>query len=525
MSSQVLARKYRPQTFEEVVGQRAVIQTLQNAIKSGRIAQAYLFTGTRGVGKTTVARILAKALNCVNGPTATPCGVCEFCKAIQEDRLVDVLEIDGASNTGIDNIRDLRDLVQYKAMHSRYKIIIIDEVHQISKPAFNALLKTLEEPPEKTVFIFATTEFQKVPPTIVSRCQYFEFKNVSLKDLIAHLVEVAGKENLTLTENGFAVLARAADGSIRDSLTLLDQAAAFCGSTISDEDLDLILGTINRDLMFEFSSAVLAGAADRIFPLTEKVIDSGYDLRTFHKRLIEHFRDLLIVRTVSKPGDILHLSEADLAPFRTEAGKTGEEDLLRYLQALQDGEPAMKYSLNPQIAFETLLVKLCHFNKLVDLKDILAGLDEPAAKSGPVSDPRSRPAYSGNSSSSPAPSYGSRPSYSSSPRTTPPARPPMSPAATASVAARAVRSGIGRDETKTSFPSAPAPTPASPAAPPAASNGNRVSPDMRAAQEEKLAGREAALQDPRVKKVQDKLKGRVVSVEDPKPWRSDDEEK
>ena len=199
----VLARKYRPMMFEEMVGQKAVVQTLQNAVRSGRVAQAYLFSGTRGVGKTTAARILAKALNCEKGPTPTPCGVCDSCVAIREDRQVDVLEIDGASNTGIDNIRNLRELVQYKAMHSRYKVVIIDEVHQISKPAFNALLKTLEEPPEKTVFIFATTELHKVPPTIVSRCQYFEFKRVGKKDLLAHLADIARKEDLALTENGF----------------------------------------------------------------------------------------------------------------------------------------------------------------------------------------------------------------------------------------------------------------------------------------------------------------------------------
>jgi len=496
MSYQVFARKYRPQTFEDMIGQKAIVRTLQNAVKTGRVAQAYLFSGMRGVGKTTAARILAKALNCEKGPTPTPCGTCEFCRAIQEDRLVDVLEIDGASNTGIDNIRDLRELVQYKAMHSRNKVIIIDEVHQISKAAFNALLKTLEEPPANTVFIFATTELQKVPATIVSRCQVFEFKKVPLKEIAAHLAEIASKENLTLTPYGLDLLAGASDGSIRDGLSLLDQAAAFCGSTISDTDLNLILGTINRDLLFEFSSAVLAGAPDRIFSLTEKVIDSGYDLRTFHKRLVGHFRDLLIVRTMSKPAELLHLAESDLAAFRAEAGKAGEEDLLRILQALQDGEPALKYSTQPQIAFETLLVKLCHFPKLVELKDILAGMEAPASKSGPAMAPAgARPAVSTPASSS-----------------APAARPSLTPAPTASVAARAARSGIGREETKAASP---------PPAPPAALDLNAA----RAAQQERMAEREAALRDPRVLKIQEKLKGRAVSVEDPRSRRSGNEEK
>ncbi|MBN1938385.1 MAG: DNA polymerase III subunit gamma/tau [Candidatus Aminicenantes bacterium] len=485
----VLARKYRPMGFDEMVGQKAVVQTLQNGIRSGRIAQAYLFSGTRGVGKTTAARILAKALNCEKGPTPTPCGVCPFCTAIQEDRLVDVIEIDGASNNGIDNIRDLRELVQYKAMQSRYRVIIIDEVHQVSKPAFNALLKTLEEPPEKTIFVFATTELQKVPVTIVSRCQYFEFKRVSVKEITAHLVDIARREGLTLTETGFGLLARAADGSIRDSLTLLDQAVAFCGKTVDDQDLSLILGTINRDLLFEFSAAVIAGEPGRIFPLVEKVIDAGYDLRTFHKKLIEHFRDLLIVRTTVRPQELLSIGEADLAVFRAEAGKAGEEDLLRFLQALQSGEASMKYSSQPQIAFETLLVRMCHFHKLIELKDVIAGLDEasPAGNAGPV-----RPVAAGGQGAGP---FGTRRPFSGA--GTAPSASPKSP----------------------------------PASPPAKSKPyeNAPSPPRPKVREEAGApsggsGKENALRFSNVRLFQDKLKARVVSVEETRPPRPENEE-
>ena len=484
----VLARKYRPMTFEEMVGQKAVVQTLQNGIRSGRIAQAYLFSGMRGVGKTTAARILAKALNCEKGPTPTPCGVCSFCMAIQDDRLVDVIEIDGASNNGIDNIRDLRELVQYKAMQSRYRVIIIDEVHQVSKPAFNALLKTLEEPPEKTIFIFATTELQKVPVTIVSRCQYFEFKRVSQKDLLAHLAEVAKTESLSLTENGFGLIARAADGSVRDSLTLLDQAVAFCGKTVDDKDLALILGTINRDLLFEFSSAVIAGEPGRVFPLVEKVIDAGYDLRAFHKKLIEHFRDLLIVRTVSRPHEILTVGEADLAAFRTEAEKTGEEDLLRYLQALQNGEAALKFSTQPQIAFETLLVRLCHFRKLVDLKDMLAEWDErppPGVRIQRALRPR-RAASSSIWNETAIFRAGQAPA---APRPTPPVAPEVKP------------------KPYEAAPPAPRPTirEESPAGPRPDSAGD--------------SGRDSALRYANVRLFQDKLKARVVSVEETKAPR------
>ncbi len=515
--STVLARKYRPMTFEEMVGQRAVVQTLQNALRTGRVAQAYLFSGTRGVGKTTAARILAKALNCEQGPTPTPCGVCDSCRAVQEDRQLDVLEIDGASNTGIDNIRDLRDLVRYKAMKSRYKVVIIDEVHQISKPAFNALLKTLEEPPEKTLFIFATTELQKVPATIISRCQHFEFKRVSPKDLFNHLHDVARKEGLELTENGFALLARAAEGSVRDSLTLLDQAVAFCGRTIADADLDLILGTINRDLLFEFSSAVIAGAPDRIFPLVEKVVDSGYDLRTFHKRLIEHFRDLLIVRTMDKPQDILHLGEADLAFFRTEAEKTGGEELLRFLQALQDGEAGLRYSSQPQIAFETILVRLCHFGKLVELKDVLAGLEGGSA--GTALRPSSatvRPAAIRPQAAVPA----APAAYAS------PAKPSALDAAKAFIQRRAAAAAAPPASAKT-----PAPAPARPARPAASSDPatepkarEDASAALRAARRERETGRDAALKNENVRMFQEKLKGRVISVEDPEPPRPKDEE-
>jgi DNA polymerase-3 subunit gamma/tau len=482
----VLARKYRPMTFEEMVGQKAVVQTLQNGIRSGRIAQAYLFSGTRGVGKTTAARILAKALNCEKGPTPTPCGVCPFCTAIQDDRLVDVIEIDGASNNGIDNIRDLRELVQYKAMQSRYRVIIIDEVHQVSKPAFNALLKTLEEPPEKTIFIFATTELQKVPVTIVSRCQYFEFKRVSQKEIAAHLVDIARSEGLTLTESGFGLLARAADGSIRDSLTLLDQAVAFCGKTVDDGDLALIMGTINRDLLFEFSSAVIAGEAERVFHLVEKVIDAGYDLRAFHKKLIEHFRDLLIVRTTARPQELLSMGEADLAAFRAEAEKAGEEDLLRHLQALQNGEAALKYSSQPQIAFETLLVRMCHFIKLVELKDVLKDLEEEQA------DGRAP-------GGTPAGTIGMR-------------RPPAGSGRAAPVS-RSSPSRASGSKAYEAAPSAPRPNVREDAAVPARSGPVGDS------------AREKALRSANVRLFQEKLKARVVSVEGSKTGpRPDNEE-
>jgi DNA polymerase-3 subunit gamma/tau len=376
---QILARKYRPSTFDEMVGQKAVVQTLKNALQSGRIAQAYLFSGMRGVGKTSAARILAKALNCVNGPTATPCNACDQCLSISEDRSIDVMEIDGASNRGIDDIRQLREIVRYKPLHDRYKVIIIDEVHQVTGPAFNALLKTLEEPPPQTVFIFATTEFQKVPATIVSRCQHFEFKKISQKDITNHLLKIAQKEGIQISNAGLTLLAESAEGSLRDAESLLDQAVAFSGTTVPDEDLKEILGTLNRDILFGFSSAVLDEKPEAIFGLVEQVIDGGYDLRFFAKELIQHFRDLLLTKSVAKPDDLLGLGPEDVARLRREVERASAEDLLRYLVTLQASEQAIRYSSHPRITIETLLLKLCHYQSLTPIQDLI----EAVGKWGP----------------------------------------------------------------------------------------------------------------------------------------------
>jgi DNA polymerase III subunit gamma/tau len=392
MSYEIFARKYRPWKFEEVIGQLSVVRTIQNAIASGRIAQAYLFSGVRGTGKTTVARILAKALNCVDGPTPHPCPdrehPCQYCKAIHEANAIDVLEIDGASNRQVDDIEPIREMVKYKPVYTRTKVLIIDEVHMLSTHAFNALLKTLEEPPPNTVFIFATTEFNKVPATIVSRCQHFEFRKISHKDIINHLMEITKREGITITPSGLALIAEAADGSMRDAQSLLDQAVAFSGENIGDEDLKTILGAIGQDLLFRFSSAVLDEKPEEVFALVESVVSAGYDLRFVFGKLIEHFRALLLVRSVEKPGDLLVLSPEGLEALRAEASKAGAEDLLRYLLALQQAEPGLKYSTMPRIYFEAFLIKLCHFRKIVPLRELIrdiASLKEaaPAAPAPP----------------------------------------------------------------------------------------------------------------------------------------------
>lgn len=391
MSYLIFARKYRPKTFEEMIGQKPIVQTLQNAIKMSRIAQAYLFSGMRGVGKTTAARILAKALNCQHGPTPVPCNKCESCESIGEDRSIDVLEIDGASNRGIEEIRSLREGVKYKPIHSRYKVVIIDEVHMLTKEAFNALLKTLEEPPPSTVFIFATTEFHKVPATIVSRCQHFEFKKISQKEIINHLLDITQKEKIAISPYGLNLIAEAAEGSLRDAQSLLDQAVAFCGEVINDDDLKEILGVISRDLLFEFSSAIFEEKAERVFALVEKVITNGHDLRYFYKELIQHFRDLLLVASLEKPEELLPLNAEEIERLQQEAKRVTAEDLLRYLLALQQGEQDLRYSSHPQIYLETLLVKLCHYRKITPLRELIREIREMKGGSGEEHAPSKRP--------------------------------------------------------------------------------------------------------------------------------------
>lgn len=371
----VLARKYRPRTFSEVVGQEAVVKTLQNSLKENRVAHAYLFSGMRGVGKTTVARILAKALNCEKGPTPEPCNVCFMCQAINEEKLLDFIEIDGASNRGIEDVKALRESVQYEPMHSRYRVIIIDEVHQLSRDAFNALLKTLEEPPTRTVFIFATTEFHKVPRTIVSRCQHFVFKRLSVREIMAHLKFIAEKEGLKVSDYSLKLVAEAADGSLRDAETLLDQLISFAGSEISDRDAETVLGVIDRNLFRSLTEAILGGQTDRVFEQVEALVAAGYDLRYFYSGLIEFFRNLLMVKITKKPEDFLLVPEEDLAAWRKMVADLKAEELLRYLLILQEGEAGLKYSSQPRIFLEAWLMKLCYLPHLKKLEKTLEELE------------------------------------------------------------------------------------------------------------------------------------------------------
>ncbi len=355
MSYRVFARKYRPQTFDEVVGQEHITRTLQNAISSGRVAQAYLFVGPRGIGKTSTARILAKALNCVNGPTATPCGVCDACKEIAEGRSLDVLEIDGASNNGVENIRELRDNAAYAPARGPFKVYLIDEVHMLSAGAFNALLKTLEEPPEHVKFIFATTEAQKVPATITSRCQRFDLRRIPTESISAHLQDIARKENITMEPAAADAIARAAEGGLRDAESMLDQSVAFCGDNISATDVMAVFGFTPREVIHSLLDHVLARDAAAALAIIAGQAEAGRDLSRLLADLISLIRDELVAGVAG----------ASSAP---------REKLLLLLDLFAETEARMRWATDKKLQFDVATIKAVHILDQASLDDVLTTL-------------------------------------------------------------------------------------------------------------------------------------------------------
>ncbi len=368
---EVLARKYRPQSFSELTGQEHVSRTLQNAIDSGRVAHAFLFTGARGVGKTSTARILAKTLNCERGLTHEPCNVCPQCIEITKGNSTDVFEIDGASNTGVDDIRELRDNVKYLPSHSRYKIFIIDEVHMLSTNAFNALLKTLEEPPDHVKFIFATTEPHKLPVTILSRCQRFDFKRVTLTKIIGRLRQIAESEKISINDSSLSLIARKGDGSMRDSLTAFDQVLACCGSSVTDEDVITLIGAVDRRLLAEVSAAIFHGDTQNVLACVKKVDSVGYNMRQFCQELIEHFRNLLVIRSVKKPEEILDLAEAELQDLREQASNFTSQDIQRRLTLLIKADGEMAFATMPRLILEIALLKAATLEPVIPIMELL----------------------------------------------------------------------------------------------------------------------------------------------------------
>ncbi len=371
----VLARKWRPQTFSDLIGQEHVSRTLKNAIDSGRVAHAFLFTGARGVGKTSSARILAKALNCEEGMSPEPCNVCPACREITDGTSVDVFEIDGASNNGVDEIRELRETIKYLPSRCRYKIFIIDEVHMLSTSAFNALLKTLEEPPPHVKFIFATTEPHKVPITILSRCQRFDFKRIPLQRIAARLRYIVDQEGVAISDASLAVVARKGDGSMRDAISTLDQVLAFCGQSAADEDVVALLGVVDRRLLMETSAAVFARDTREVLETVRRVDSFGYNMRQFCQELIEHFRGFTIIRAVGRDADdILDLSEGEMAELHRQAGEHDLPTLQRYLTLLLKAEGEMAGSGFPRLVMEMALLKMATLPPVVPVEEILARL-------------------------------------------------------------------------------------------------------------------------------------------------------
>ncbi|HWV44652.1 MAG TPA: DNA polymerase III subunit gamma/tau, partial [Nitrospira sp.] len=360
MDYQVSARKYRPGTFDDVIGQPHVVQTLMNAVSTKRIAHAYLFSGTRGVGKTTVARILGKALNCERGPTSHPCNTCGNCLEIMQGNSVDVIEIDGASNTSVDDVREIRENVKFTPFRGQFRVYIIDEVHMLSNSAFNALLKTLEEPPTHVVFIFATTEIHKIPATILSRCQHYNFRRIARTEIIERLRHVAAQDRLTLEERSFAALARASEGSMRDALSLLDQAVAYGGKTISHADLELLLGAVPQELVQELIRAIMAQDSPAALASLANLLDRGHDLRAFCAEIVEHIRNLLVAAVV--PGTVelrslIEISEDDLNQLSMNAKTLTPEQLQELLAIFIQAEDALRFTNHPRFVMETAAVR------------------------------------------------------------------------------------------------------------------------------------------------------------------------
>jgi DNA polymerase III subunit gamma/tau len=380
MSYQVLARKWRPQRFDDVVGQQAVTRTLRNAVTSGRVAQAFVFAGSRGCGKTTTARILARALNCIKGPTADPCGECEACVEIAQGRDIDVLEIDAASHTGIDNIREVVIAgLAIAPVRNRYKVFIIDEVHQLSSASFNALLKSIEEPPAHVVFMMATTELHKIPDTILSRSQVFEFRQIPTKAIVEQMRRIAAAEQIDVEEAALALIARAAEGSMRDAQSALDQVIAFAGNKVSIDDVSTVLGLVGRDLLFDLVEAVVEEDAARAFAAADRAVEAGHELRLILRELSRVVRDLMVVSI-----DPSRVNDGELAGSERErlqqlARRFSREDLMRAFDLLSTAEVDIRTTAQPRYYFEMAVLRWMHLRKLVPLVELMDGMRGGAA--------------------------------------------------------------------------------------------------------------------------------------------------
>ncbi len=373
---QVLARKWRPKQFEEVVGQQHVTATLQNAIEQDRLAHAYLFVGPRGIGKTTIARIFAKALNCEKGPTKTPCDKCDSCREIAESRSLDVLEIDGASNNGVEQVRELRDTCRYVPARGKFKIYIIDEVHMLSNAAFNALLKTLEEPPPHVKFLFATTEAQKVLATILSRCQRFDLRRISSPLIVKHLKEIAQSEKVKADDAALSAIARGAEGGMRDAESALDQLISFCGTKIEEKDVLQVFGLVAHDKLAALTNAVIDGDTNAALLIVKELDDAGKDLQRLLADVLDHFRNLLVMTLGAEAAQLVEAPDTELALLKAQAQRIDSDAVLRMMDALTAAEGRLRYALSKRVFLEIALVRAIKAREMVGIDGVLKKLNE-----------------------------------------------------------------------------------------------------------------------------------------------------
>jgi len=376
MSYLVFARKYRPQTFEQVIKQDHVTRTLTNAISAGRVAHAILLSGPRGTGKTTVARILAKAMNCKNGPTRTPCNDCRSCRETTSGSAVDVFEIDGASNNSVDQIRDLRENVKYMPAHSRYKIYIIDEVHMLSIAAFNALLKTLEEPPSHVMFIFATTEPHKIPITILSRCQRHDFRRIDVESISKQMERICAKEGIDIAVESLGLIAREAGGSMRDAQSLLDQVTSSAGGKITQEHVIDILGVIDRKILFYISGAVIRGDIHALLDILDGIYDHGHDMKKLYAELVEHFRNLLVLKMVARDSKLVDVPGHEIDQIHDQVKEISPAYLTQVFDILFKEEAAIRFSSQPKLAMEMIFIRLFQVKPALPIDELIEKLDD-----------------------------------------------------------------------------------------------------------------------------------------------------
>jgi len=403
MSYLVLARKWRPQNFDEVVGQQAVVRTLRNALNRNRVAHAMLFSGVRGVGKTTLARLMAKALNCREGEPDVPCNQCESCTEIMAGNAMDLHEIDGASNRGIQEIRELKENIRFFPAKGRYKIIIIDEVHMLTAEAFNALLKTLEEPPAHVYFMFATTELHKIPITILSRCQRYELKRVPFAELVAFFARIAGAEKVAISQRALEMIGREAEGSVRDGLSLLDQLFSFGGEEISDGDVAEVLGLVDRRIYENLARALLAADLAGCLEIFAQGQAAGMDLKRFANDLLGFFRALLIAKVKARPEELLDISDQELAAIKDIAAGATQETLYQYFSLLLKGSEEMQYSSRPRLALEMAFVRIIQAGQIMPTTTLLGRLDELLAGGAPGHQSVVRPGFAAISTAEPEP--------------------------------------------------------------------------------------------------------------------------